>query len=378
MIVEGFAPAHIHLDIVNIEMKRIIFRVLLRVARLLGINQLQDLLRVQHEKTVYLESRLIDIETTIDKQIAAVYRLSESNFLKRLTEVQDAILKASAMRIEEVQDAILKASITHSEEFLGNEIAGIRRSIDNYRRVNSPTHTPNAVDSVPNSSVLESVIDDAMYVNLEDHFRGDPELVTERQSAYVSVVKEAVTKEFPLIDLGCGRGEWLQILKNADIYAIGVDGNRVCVRECEENGLEVKQGDLIEFLRLSEDNSLGAITMFQVLEHLTFSAVVEVLREARRVLISGGVFIGEVPNSETLRVGASTFWIDPTHQRPLFPELLRFIATEVGFSKVDSHYASPLENVPTFEGLPSNIIDSLQRMHQQINGPGDFAIIATA
>jgi len=118
--------------------------------------------------------------------------------------------------------------------------------------------------------------------------------------------------------------------------------------------------------------------MFQVLEHLPFPLVVEVLREAQRTLIPGGVFIGEVPNAETLRVGASTFWIDPTHQRPLFPELLRFLAREVGFVSVDSSYANVLEEAPSFEGLPKSVTASLQKMHQQINGPGDFALIATA
>ena len=118
--------------------------------------------------------------------------------------------------------------------------------------------------------------------------------------------------------------------------------------------------------------------MFQVLEHLPFDVVVNVLREARLVLIPGGVFIGEVPNSETLRVGASTFWIDPTHQRPLFPAVLAFLASSVGFAGVTGKYSSPLAPTPDLIGLPDTATKTILDLHHAINGPGDFALIATA
>jgi hypothetical protein len=105
--------------------------------------------------------------------------------------------------------------------------------------------------------------------------------------------------------------------------------------------------------------------------------MVSVLREVRRVLIEGGVFIGEIPNSETLRVGASTFWIDPTHQRPLFPELLLFLSTEVGFAKSEGRYVNDLSPTHDLSGLPLGAQEALKSVLYAVDGPGDFALIAS-
>jgi O-antigen chain-terminating methyltransferase len=170
----------------------------------------------------------------------------------------------------------------------------------------------------------------------------------------------------------------LQVLKENHIAARGIDSNTACVAECTETGLSASLGELLDTLTQLPDASCGSITMFQVLEHLPFDVVVNVLREARRVLIPGGVFIGEVPNSETLRVGASTFWIDPTHQRPLFPAVLAFLASSVGFAGVTGKYSSPLAPTPDLAGLPDSASKAILDLHHAINGPGDFALIATA
>jgi O-antigen chain-terminating methyltransferase len=90
------------------------------------------------------------------------------------------------------------------------------------------------------------------------------------------------------------------------------------------------------------------------------------------------VLIGEVPNSETLRVAATTFWIDPTHERPLFPGLLQFLAREVGFTEVNGVYSTPLADEPDVSTLPTEIQGPFLEMFRRINGPGDFALIAVA
>jgi O-antigen chain-terminating methyltransferase len=94
--------------------------------------------------------------------------------------------------------------------------------------------------------------------------------------------------------------------------------------------------------------------------------------------VPGGRLIAEVPNAKNLRVSAGTFWIDPTHQRPLFPELLMFLATEVGFSQADGVYANNLAPQHDLSGLPDGATTALRSVVDAVDGPGDFALIATA
>jgi O-antigen chain-terminating methyltransferase len=187
-----------------------------------------------------------------------------------------------------------------------------------------------------------------------------------------------ITEATPLIDLGCGRGEWLKVLKSQGIPAIGVDSNTVCIAECKEEDLAVEENDLLSFLSARPNASVGTYTLFQVLEHLPFAILVEALREMRRTLVPGGRVIAEVPNAKNLRVSAVTFWIDPTHQRPLFPELLMFLATEVGFAQADGVYTNNLAPQHDLSGLPDGATNALRSVVDAVDGAGDFALIATA
>jgi O-antigen chain-terminating methyltransferase len=215
-----------------------------------------------------------------------------------------------------------------------------------------------------------------LYMRLEQAFRGDPALIAARQFQYVAHVRPCVSESTPLLDLGCGRGEWLSLLNSEGLPAFGIDGNPVAVSLCQSKGLKVEHAYITETLSSIPKGSLGAVTLFQVLEHLPFADVLSVLGQARELLTPDGVLIAEIPNSETLRVGAGTFWIDPTHDRPLFPPVLRFLAEEAGFSRIQSIYSSPLEESPNLDGVDSNIAEILLHLHQQINGAGDFAIVA--
>ena len=263
---------------------------------------------------------------------------------------------------------------TFIREELQREISLLQRKID-AARASGPVTTTTAAPAPITSS---PTIDDALYIALEDAFRGDPIVIRARQHQYVAHVQNVVSQTAPLLDIGCGRGEWLNILKDSNIPATGIDTNAASVQECSAQGLNVLHADAISYLSDAKEKSLGAITLFQVLEHLPFPTMVHLLRLALRALVPGGVLIAEVPNSETLSVGASTFWIDPTHERPLFPGLLEFLATEVGYTSVEGLYSSPLAPEPDFSELAPHVREPLLAMHRQLNGNGDFAIIATA
>ncbi|HEX8853826.1 MAG TPA: methyltransferase domain-containing protein, partial [Pyrinomonadaceae bacterium] len=166
---------------------------------------------------------------------------------------------------------------------------------------------------------------DALYLALEDAFRGTRGEIKERLKIYLPFIKKAPPAG-PVVDLGCGRGEWLEVLRHAGVTeAVGVDQNRVMIEQCRERGFEVIARDAISYLQSAEDDSLRAVTGFHFAEHLPFPALVRVVDEALRALAPGGVLIFETPNPENMVVGSCNFYLDPDHRNPLPPPTLRFL-----------------------------------------------------
>ncbi len=212
-------------------------------------------------------------------------------------------------------------------------------------------------------------VSDSLYAAIEDRFRGSADVIAQRQSRYLPHLSE-VNANRPVLDLGCGRGEWLGLLSEHGLAAVGVDSNEVFVSQCRAHGFTVRHGDLLAELHAADNESLGAISMFQVAEHLPLGYLENVLTEAHRVLHRGGVLIVEIPNVETLRVGAATFWIDPTHHRPIFPEFLVLLVERAGFTAIVRDVSTPLAETP------AGLDDVTRQLWERVNGPGDFAVIA--
>ena len=299
-----------------------------------------------------------------------------------MTGQQESLARFFEIRFMELLDHIDFLTKERDNEVLTQlrrQIADVRRSLDEFRENGSSVVRVTEYPSPLGSQTQEvSVVDDAMYVALEDYFRGNPAEIAQRQKQYIPYVATVVDEEHPLLDIGCGRGEWLELLASAGIPARGIDTNRISVDEACERGLQVELGDVLTVLRAAPRESLGAITLFQVMEHLPFPMLVETFRLAVGALRPGGILIAEIPNTETLAVGATTFWIDPTHQRPLFPGILKFLASEVGFSSIDSVYSTPLAAEPELLGIPEPDRSVLLKLFRRIDGPGDFALIAKA
>jgi SAM-dependent methyltransferase len=178
---------------------------------------------------------------------------------------------------------------------------------------------------------------DAMYLTFEDKFRGSREDIKERLKTYLPYIEHAVekNKNAPLLDIGCGRGEWLELLKGKGYKAQGIDLNRVMIRQCTDLGLDVREAEVISFLRKQDANTFGAITGFHIIEHLPLKSLVNLFDEALRVLAPGGLVIFETPNPENIIVGSCNFYIDPTHRNPLPPDPVKFIAEQRGFARAE-------------------------------------------
>ena len=167
-----------------------------------------------------------------------------------------------------------------------------------------------------------------LYLGFEDIFRGSELLIRDRQRVYLDVVAD----RGPVVDLGCGRGEMLELLTKAGIDARGVDLDEAMVDHARANGANVDHGDALEFLVKQADGSLGAIFSAQFIEHLPAGLLPELLEIARAKLVPDGVFVAETVNPHSPRA-LKAFWIDPTHQHPLFPETMLALCRLTGFEE---------------------------------------------
>lgn len=228
---------------------------------------------------------------------------------------------------------------------------------------------------------------DRLYEHFEDRFRGSRAFVAEMLGIYVDQVA-SVAHDGPVIDIGCGRGEWLELLRDAEVPAYGLDHNRVAVARCRERGLDARTDPVIEHLEGLEPGSVRAITAFHVVEHLPFDDTVAFLDAALVALAPGGLLILETPNPTNLTVGGSFFWVDPTHIRPMHPELLEFLVTERGFVDPEVRYLHPRDDLRLdpdhVVGRPDGADDdavartaaAVERLNDWIFGHLDYVVIA--
>jgi SAM-dependent methyltransferase len=223
--------------------------------------------------------------------------------------------------------------------------------------------------------------EDSVYTAFESRFRGSREEIRARQADYVA----RFVGLSPVVDLGCGRGEFLELLRAAGVGARGVEGNANVVRECRERGLDVVAGDLVEFLRAQGTGSLGGVFAAQVAEHLPPPVLASLLAEAHRALRKGGLLLIETVNAASALAFLEVYVRDLTHERPLHPETLRFLAAAAGFGEVLVEMRSPVPDDVRLALLPSGALppsatrvlnENAERLNALVFAPLDYALVA--
>jgi len=212
---------------------------------------------------------------------------------------------------------------------------------------------------------------DTFYIEFENRFRGTREEIKEKLKVYLPLIESLPFKNenLQLLDVGCGRGEWLEILKEHGYSNIkGLDMNRVVLSSSKELDLNVIESDAVEYLTSLEDESLSIITGFHIIEHLPFKILMKLFEESYRVLKKDGMIIFETPNAMNILVGSFDFYLDPTHINPLHPLTIGFIAKQVGFSKTKSFVLNENQLVD-FDKIVFN------DLNDYVNVGRDFAVI---
>lgn len=242
-----------------------------------------------------------------------------------------------------------------------------------------PVASTEATAATVDASAVDSDLDE-LYAAFEDQFRGPQAAIRERLQPYIKFITDvgAGTPSAPVLDLGCGRGEWLDMLREQGLHASGVDLNSLFVEECENRGLSVEYIDALSKLRTLPDASLGMVTLFHLAEHLSFRTLIDLFDEVRRVLVPGGGLIVETPNPENALVAQWAFYMDPTHRNPLPPQMLRWLVQARGFAQSDIK--------PLFEARGTSEVDfvaddipgsaTINALVKPLHASRDYAIMA--
>jgi len=229
--------------------------------------------------------------------------------------------------------------------------------------------------SIKSTQLNEQDKFDAFYLAFEDACRGTDEETSSKLQAYLPYIQQLVDEFGPVtsaVDIGCGRGEWLDLLRQFNIASHGVDLNQVMIDHCRAHGHQVEQGDALAWMQQQQPQSQHLVSSFHVIEHIPFNQYYLWFEQFSRILAPGGMLILETPNPENVLVGSHTFYHDPTHLNPVTPTLLEFTAQFFGLQVLAIERLNPYPESAKVKGHD----ELTERVNGHLCGPQDFGLIA--
>jgi SAM-dependent methyltransferase len=338
-----------------------IIRFLYKVLRVITLNQNQfnssmlDILR-NLSGTIYdFELKTSNDNTRFNAKLTDNY-VQLKNLESKIYYMEKNIdyLKNNIIQLNQKMDSLPAAGNDKAGEVINSKIIRINEITGDIEKNNSDT--------------------DSLYVFLEDNLRGSREEIKERLKIYLPFIEKAGIgfKDSPVLDIGCGRGEWLQLLKEKNINAMGVDINKIMVSTCRDIGLNVIKEEALSYLKTIKDSSIGAVTGFHIIEHYGFDHLILLFKELYRILKPGGLVIFETPNPGNILVGSCTFYLDPTHNKPLPSLLVKLLLESRGFGKINIINLHPNK---VHSGLMDDASTNLAILNDYFFGPQDYGIM---
>lgn len=335
----------------------------------IGLVRLPNQIRDQREFGGYVlaqNQQIADFINAVSTRVAEcnerVSRLQEDmsrQFAQQLAEYSqiEPRVEQRMERAEQQLEERIEQRVSTEKELVQKQLQEIRVETEQLQAL---------IDEIKRGR--KSLQSDELYAALEDRFRGSREEIKERFKTYLPYVETA--RDGFVVDLGSGRGEWLELLNEAGIKARGVEDNSLALERCRALGLDVAEEDVLVHLRSLPDASVAAVTGFHIVEHVPIDALISLLDEVMRVLRPGGLAIFETPNPENVLVGSNFFYLDPTHHQPLPSELMQFLFESRGFDRVEVLNLHPWD-----AGRVAGEGELAERFNGFFFGPMDYAIL---
>ena len=316
--------------------------------------------------------------------VVNAFRLPKTNdaFKAELHEQQAHLQALSDERVQLQKDIQETRAIAESKQqrmdtietnlrLADSRIADLMHTAASHKTAAKTPKSSPAASTTGSTLLADDHTLDQFYIEFENKFRGSEEDIKKRLEVYLPYFEAAKkTPKHPVLDVGCGRGEFLQLIKEHGIAGKGLDLNESMVKRAQEQGLDVIQADAMQYLHDQPSGSVYAVTGFHLVEHIPFAALLRLMDECYRAIQPGGYAIFETPNPENMVVGSLNFYHDPSHLNPIPPALLQFVMETRGFSNVEIKRLHPMEsNLETEDPL-------VRRMAERMFGPSDYAVIA--